>query len=278
MAARATIGIYQHLLRDELVRSEAALQQLASERTREITDRVRMEGQLRTESRAREEVLAIVSHDLRNPLGTIQLSASMLLTETTDARARKHLEMIHRATTRMEHLIDDLLDTASIHAGKLALSIRREPVDAVVAESRDLQEPLARDAQIELRLVCRAPDSEVMCDRDRVLQVLGNLFGNAFKFCRPGDTVTLTCERLGDHVQFSVTDTGPGIDPRLVPQLFEPYWSAPHGRRRSTGLGLYIVKGIVERHGGQIWIDTEPGAGTTVHFTLPIAPAVPAAP
>jgi PAS domain S-box-containing protein len=239
----------------------------------EITERKRIEEQLRTESRAREEVLAIVSHDLRNPLGTVQLSATMLLTElATDARARKHLEMIHRATTSMEHLIDDLLDTASIHAGKLALDMKRESVEAVVAEARDLQEPLALEAQVELRLACQVRDVDVICDRDRVLQVFGNLIGNAFKFCRPGNTVTLACERLGEHMRFSVADTGPGVDPRLVPQLFQPYWSTPQGRRRGTGLGLYIAKGIVERHGGRIWFETQPGDGTTVFFTLPIAP------
>jgi signal transduction histidine kinase len=202
----------------------------------------------------------------------IQLSATTLLTElATDARARKHLEMIQRATGRMEHLIADLLDTASIQAGRLALDVRPEPAEAMLTEARDLQEPLARERQIELQVDCVAPGIEVLCDRDRVLQVFGNLIGNALKFCRPGDTVSVRCERTGDAVRFTVADTGPGIDPDLLPHLFDPYWSAPTPGRRGTGLGLYIARGIIERHGGRIWVESRLGTGTTFCFTLPAA-------
>jgi PAS domain S-box-containing protein len=387
MAARATIGIYQHLLRDELVRSEAAQQDIAAERTRalaklesllqgspigiaffdrdlryvrinaalaaitgrpasehvgrsigemlpsiaprvepilrrvldtgepvvnlevsgppdlpshhdrsflatlfpvraptgaltgvggivvEITELRQVQDELRTAIRTRDEVLAVVSHDLRSPLGTVQLSATKLLTELdTDARARKHLEMIQRATIRMEHLIDDLLDTASIGAGRLALELARESVDSVLAETRDLQEPSALDKQIALHLASDARGIDVLCDRGRVLQVLENLICNAVKFCRPGDSILIACEAVGEHVRFSVVDTGPGVDPSLAPYVFEPYWSAPRQPQRGTGLGLYIAKGIVERHGGRIWVETRPGAGATFSFTLPIAP------
>ncbi|HEY0476500.1 MAG TPA: PAS domain-containing protein [Kofleriaceae bacterium] len=242
----------------------------------EITDRKRMEEELRTAIRARDEVLAIVSHDLRNPLGTIQLSATVMLTElATDPRARRHLEMMQRATARMEHLIADLLDTASIQAGKLALDARRESADSILAEIRDLQEPLARERQIELQVRCDHDGVEILCDRERVLQVFGNVIGNALKFCRPGDTVTLTCEPVAGDARFSVADTGPGIAPDLVPHLFEPYWSAPEQARRGTGLGLYIARGIIERHGGRIWVEPPHGPGATFCFTLPLAGAAP---
>jgi signal transduction histidine kinase len=102
-----------------------------------------------------------------------------------------------------------------------------------------------------------------------VLQVCGNLISNAIKFCRPGDTVTVTGEPTDDHVLLSVADTGPGVEPELVPHLFEPYWSAPEHAKHGTGLGLYIAKGIVEAHGGRIWVESQPGAGARFFFTLP---------
>lgn len=238
----------------------------------EITERKRMEDELRAAVRAREEILAIVSHDLRSPLSTVQLSVSTLRMENApDNRSRRLLDMIDRASQRMQTLIEDLLDIANIRAGRLVLELKRESVADVVKESLDLLQPTAEERGIELMRVCDVGHAEINCDRDRVLQVFGNLIGNAIKFCRSGDTITVTCQRERDDVRFCVADTGPGIRPELLPFLFEAYWSANEHTKSGTGLGLYICRGIVEGHGGRIWAESEPGQGARFFFTLPLA-------
>ncbi len=253
----------------------------------------RIEEELRRVVAARDEVLAIVSHDLRNPLSAVQLSARLLGELGLDERAHKHLEMIQRGIRSMSRLIDDLLDAVSIDSGKLALDLRPVPVAAMMTEARERNEPLARDRGVELRVTCEAQaeaqadarEVAIVGDRARVLQVFRNLIGNALTFCRAGDTMSIACQVASDAVEFSIADTGPGIDPGLVPHLFEPYWCAPPNIRRRIGLGLYIAKGIVERHGGRIRVerretggggsDARPGAGTVFSFTLPRVPKAP---
>lgn len=236
----------------------------------------RIENELRRVVAARDEVLAIVSHDLRNPLSAAQLSTRLLGELGLDERGRKHLEMIQRAIRSMSRLIDDLLDAVSIDGGKLALDLRPVPVAAVMTELRERNESIARDRGVELRVTGdargAAPDVAILCDRTRVLQVFGKLIANAVTFCRAGDAVSIGYQVADDAVEFSLADTGPGIDPGLVPHLFEAYWSAPPNIRRRIGLGLYIAKGIVERHGGRIRVDARPGAGTAIAFTIPRAP------
>jgi PAS domain S-box-containing protein len=238
----------------------------------EITDRKRIEEELRLAVRAREDILAIVSHDLRTPLGTIQLSATLMLGQLgADPRWRRHLEMIQRASQRMEALIDDLLDTANIRARRLQLEVRPEVADDLVREAFDVHRPLVQEKGIAFERCCDIGDSALRCDRNRILQVFGNLIGNAVKFCRPGDTITVTCLRTGNEMQVSVADTGPGIPPDVASKIFEPYWSATQHVKLGAGLGLYIAKGLIEGHGGRIWVESTPGHGATFSFTLPIA-------
>lgn len=232
----------------------------------------RIEEELRRVVAARDEVLSIVSHDLRNPLSAVQLSARLLRELGLDERAHKHLEMIQRAIRSMSRLIDDLLDAVSIDSGKLALDRRPVPVAELMTEVRERNETAARDRGVELRAPCGAQDAAIAGDRARVVQLFGNLIGNALTFCRAGDTMTVACQATGDAVEFTISDTGPGVDPGLVPHLFEPYWSAPPAIRRRIGLGLYIAKGIVERHGGRIRVDARNGTGSVFSFTLPRAP------
>jgi PAS domain S-box-containing protein len=241
----------------------------------EITQRKQIEQELRIAVRTREDVLAIVSHDLRSPLGTVQLSATLLGQLATDHRAKRHLELIHRCCTRMENLIDDLLDTTSIRTGRLQLSLRPERAESVLTETLDLHLPIAEERGIRLVGACDVDDAVIACDRDRILQVFSNLVGNAIKFCRPGDAITVSATRVGEDVVFSVTDTGPGIAPDVAPHLFEPYWSGPGHAKQGAGLGLYISRGIVEGHGGRLWVEDAPGSGARFLFTLPAAPRAP---
>jgi signal transduction histidine kinase len=236
----------------------------------EITQRKQMEEELRVAVRTRDDVLAVVSHDLRSPLGNVQLSATVLLGQlAADNWARRHLELIHRSCTRMEHLINDLLDTASIRAGRLHLNIQPESVDAILAEALDLHLPVAEERGIRLVRASSVAGIRIACDRHRVLQVFGNLIGNAIKFCRAGDTITIGAQSDGHRIVFSVLDTGPGIQSDAAPHLFQPYWSAPGHVKQGAGLGLYIARGIVEQHGGQIWLESGQDSGARFLFTLP---------
>lgn len=239
----------------------------------EITDRKRMEHELRMAVKMREDVLAVVSHDLRSPLQTVQLASSMLQAHhASDHRSRRYLEMIHRASLRMDTLIDDLLDTANIRAGRFVLEPQRERLDSVVSEAFDLQEPLAAEKGIVMIRESIVEGVHVSCDRDRILQVFGNLIGNAIKFCRSGDTISVGAVRAGDVVQLSVANTGPGIAPDVLPYLFDAYWSGTEHASQGSGLGLFICRGIVQGHGGRIWAESTPGAaGVRFLFTLPIA-------
>jgi signal transduction histidine kinase len=230
-----------------------------------------MEEELRIAVRSRERVLAAVSHDLRTPLHTVQTTSATLLSHlAADQRWRRHLEVIHRSCMRMEHLIADLLDMASIGAGRLSIETGPEPADDLLREVLELHQPLADEKKITLTL--RNVDGEVLvqCDRQRVLQVFDNLVGNALKVCRAGDRITLGGDRTEDAVRFWVEDTGPGIPTPLVAHLFDPYWSGPDARD-GVGLGLYIARGIVERHGGAIDVDSQVGRGTRFSFTIPVA-------
>lgn len=226
--------------------------------------------------RARQEILAVVSHDLRNPLGAIAMASAVLLNKQNaqdDPSSRKQLEIIQRAAGRMEHLVRDLLDFSSIRAGRLTVDKRPEDADALVVEILDAHEPLARQKGITVVRSCELHGEQLCCDRDRVMQLFGNLLSNAIKFCKHGDVVTIAGERVDGAARFSIADTGPGIPESELPRVFEPYWSAQRHGTGGTGLGLYIAKGIVDGHGGHLAVESRVGVGTTFSFTLPLLPA-----
>ena len=234
-------------------------------------DNARLYREAQQAVKLREDVLAVVSHDLRNPLGAIDLSATMLLQKQHDARARKQLDIIRRSASRMEHLITDLLDMASIQAGRLVLDKTPNDAGTLVAEVVDMHASLAAEKQLALTARTSLDGVMILCDRERIAQVFGNLLSNAIKFCRPGDRIELAGSSDGGRATFVVHDTGPGIAPDALTHIFEPYWSAKEHAKQGTGLGLYICKGIVEAHGGTIAVDSAPGAGATFTITLPRA-------
>jgi signal transduction histidine kinase len=222
--------------------------------------------------RLREDVLAIVSHDLRNPLGAIQIGASMLARRIPDADSRvlQVIERIRRSATRMDRLIDDLLALGSIERGALTLNVRPTQLGPVLLEILHNHTPQAATKAIEVRHELDLGDLEVPCDPDRLLQVLSNLLANAIKFSRAGDLITLRAFRRDDEIVVSVADTGPGIPDEQLTHAFQPYWSAGNVPPSSVGLGLYISREIIEAHGGRIGIETHPDEGSVVTFTLPM--------
>jgi signal transduction histidine kinase/DNA-binding response OmpR family regulator len=219
-------------------------------------------------TRTRDELLAIVAHDLRNPLSTVTMGSALLLEEATNPRQRNHAELVGRAAERMNRLIEDLLEAARVQNRKLRIEPRAQPPLPVVNEAVAMLRPLAESRSIEL--IARVGDNLplVSMDAARVLQVLSNLVGNALKFTPAGGRIEIVCEEVGDEVRFAVVDTGAGIPADQLPHIFGRFWQASDRDVRGIGLGLSIVRGIVETHGGRVWVESEPGQGTTFFFTL----------
>ncbi|HJQ10987.1 MAG TPA: HAMP domain-containing sensor histidine kinase [Gemmatimonadaceae bacterium] len=223
---------------------------------------------------AREEVLGVVAHDLRNPLNIIVSSADLLLQEQLDrAKKKQLLTVMLRAGKQMNRLIADLLDTVRLQAGKFTLDLEEVPVKTIFRQTEEAFRPLAANRSIQLVAVPPSDDVLVRADPFRVTQIIGNLLGNALKFTPEQGVVTLRASPNGHNVAFHVTDTGPGIPPGDVEHLFDNFWQARNDDHRGVGLGLPIAKGMVEAHGGMIWCETSPGQGSTFSFTLPRAEA-----
>jgi signal transduction histidine kinase len=242
----------------------------------DIAERVRAQRELQRSVRLRDEVLAIVSHDLRNPVHTVQLSAQFLLEvlgEDDDgvAPVRRQLGIIRRAAVQMDRLISDLLDAATIAGGHLSMAPRPHPASALLAAADEALRPIVEAKGIRFGCHDAADGAVLHADSDRILQVLSNLTGNAVRFTPEGGCITLEVRREDGHAVFSVADTGPGIPPDQVPHLFEQFWQADRAGRSGTGLGLTIAHGIVAAHGGRIWVESTPGEGATFHVALPHA-------
>lgn len=222
--------------------------------------------------RAREEVLAIVSHDLRNPLNAVMLGAGLLKmdSDVTDD-AREQIDTIDLSAKRMSRLIADLLDVTRLEGGK-QLPIERERVEprSLLDEAYELFKAQAAAGSVTLQHRADENSPPIYADRHRVMQVLSNLIGNALKFTPAGGVVSFSATPGNNDVVFTVSDTGPGIPRENLSDVFTTYWQAKRTERMGAGLGLPIAKGIVESHGGKIWIESEPGAGTKFHFTLPV--------
>ena len=225
--------------------------------------------------KSREWLLASVSHDLKNPLNMIGLSAAMLarLLPPDNEALRRQVASIETASARMNALVRDLLDLSSIEAGHF--SIEREPVEtsALVDEAVAATRAVAAGRSQTL-LTISAQGPWVVCDRRRIVQVLVNLIDNAIKFSPAQSEIKVTVEGDETSVRFSVSDVGPGIAPSDARQVFQPFWRARNASQPGTGIGLSIAKTIVDAHGGRIWV-TSPvvaGAGSSFSFSLPAAP------
>ncbi len=233
------------------------------------------EAQMAT--RAREEILAIVSHDLRNPLGVILMCVEMLghvKAFDEGSPSSKYVEKIRRSAQRMERLIKDLVDVASVDGGALTVEPQATALAPVLADVVDSVDAVASAKSIRLVTELAPALPEVMADPVRIQQVLSNLLGNALKFTPEGGriSVRVTCGLDGD-VQCAVTDTGPGLSPEEREHVFDRFWQASTTASLGSGLGLYIVRAIIDAHHGRVWVESTPGAGSTFAFAIPVAPA-----
>ena len=228
------------------------------------------ETALRDAVRARDEVLAVVSHDLRNPVGTIAAAAELLAdVPMPPERQSEHLEIIGRAAERINRMIQDLLDVAQIEAGRL--SVRTKAVDLVEVFEEVVSQMRWETDEERVHLTVRVPPGlpAVKADRDRIVQVMSNLIGNGLKFTPAGGQVTVAAEPVPSGVSVTVSDTGPGIEPELERHLFDRFWKGHASGTRGAGLGLAIVEGILRAHGTRIEVETEVGRGSSFSFTLP---------
>jgi PAS domain S-box-containing protein len=239
-------------------------------------DNARLYERAQQAIRAREDVLSFVSHDLRNPLMGIQLTTETMLRGVPGEERRKgwkQLERIRRGAQQMRHMIDDLLDMASLDAGHLTIQVGVHDARRLFDDASAMLAPLAVEKGVALQFDVPADGVLVRCDRDRVIQVLSNIVGNGIKFTPAEGSVTVTARVTGSQALFVVADTGPGISPTVRPHIFERFWKGEDLTRRGRGLGLYIAKGLVEAQGGAIWVDSPRRGGSTFSFTLPLASA-----
>lgn len=242
-------------------------------------ENARLYQQARSAVRERDEMLAIVSHDLRNPVNAIVMLTGAVLKREHDEitppeepanMARDEVEAVRAAARQADGLIQDLQDVSRISAGRLRVERRRVSAADLLKECADMFEPVMVDAA--LRFVRRFDDDlpMMLADRHRLQQVLSNLLGNAVRFTPHGGEIVLAATRQEDMLRISVKDSGPGVAADDVPRLFERYFQAPRLLRAGSGLGLYIAKGIVEAHGGEIGVDSEVGKGAEFWFTIPV--------
>jgi len=224
-------------------------------------------------NRARDDMLAVVAHDLRNPLNTIGMAAEALLEQMQSgaAPAPRYLELVRRSVARMDGMIGDLLEVNRLETDRLVLDPVVLSVRAIIDESVEAMRPIADSAGIALSGE-RPIDAAVHADPARVHQILSNLVGNAIKFTSRGGRVTVAAQGDGTGaVIFSVSDTGRGIPADQIPHVFGRFWQHDRRDSRGIGLGLAIAKGLAEAHGGRIWVESVSGQGSRFYFTLPLA-------
>jgi PAS domain S-box-containing protein len=235
-------------------------------------DNSRLFDAVRGSLRAQEEMVGVVSHDLRNPVAAIKMLSRALLDSHVRGSidTRQNLALIAEAADQMDTLIRDLLDVNSLDAGKLRIATEPIEPSALLTEALRTLQPLVSEKKIALDVQIEVGLPRVLADAERIQQVLSNLVGNAIKFTPKGGKIVIAA-RSDDHsVTVSVADSGSGIREEHLPKVFDRYWQSTRTNRQGAGLGLAIAKGIVEGHGGRIWIDSRAGEGTIAQFTLPV--------
>jgi PAS domain S-box-containing protein len=235
-------------------------------------DNARLYREAKEAVRGREDILSFVAHDLRSFLFGSRLGIDTLLRSVREVERRrgwKELDRIQRLNLQMARMIEDLLDVSSLDSGRLSLRLSELPATDLLSQASEALSPTVSASGIAFSVDAAGATEKVRCDPGRVMQIFGNIVGNAVKFTPQGGSITISASSAADHVQFGVHDTGPGIDPELVDHLFERYWQAEEGAHKGRGLGLYIAKQLVDAQGGRIWVESRLGAGTTLFFTLP---------
>lgn len=227
----------------------------------------------------RDDFLGMVSHDLRNELAAISLSAARILTRTIGGPGTEisaSAITIERVAGRMGRLIGDLLDLVSMEAGTFTIVVAEHDARSPVADAIDSYMPIAAVKRISVECNTRTGSIRAQFDHQRIVQVLSNLLSNAIRFSPEGGTITVSTETSGEEVCFSVSDAGPGIPAERRQSVFDRFSRGDRRDRGGFGLGLYIAKRIVEAHHGRIWVESELGRGSTFRFMIPLPAGRPA--
>ena len=238
-------------------------------------DNARLHDLVHTGIRARDDMIGIVSHDLRNPVNAVKMLTGVMLDrsngEPLSPEVGNYASVIRQAAEQMDELIQDLLDVTRVEAGRLAVSPKRENTEELLSDTLRMLSPVASDKGLSLKL--SAPDDmpDVMADRERFRQAISNLVGNAVKFSPAGSEILVRVAVLDRELVFSVGDKGIGMTPEQLSHAFDRFWQSSRTDRQGAGLGLAITKGIIDAHGGRIWAESSPAKGSTFYFTLPIA-------
>jgi PAS domain S-box-containing protein len=240
-------------------------------------DNARLYDLVNTGIRARDDMIGIVSHDLRNPVNAVKMITGVMLDrqgqEPLSAELGNYASVIRQAAEQMDELIQDLLDVTRVESGRLAVKVSSQNTEEMLSDILRTLAPVAGDKSIKLRL--EAPDDlpEVLADRDRFSQAISNLVGNAIKFSPAGTAILVKVAILDKEILFSVSDKGLGMTSEQLAHAFDRFWQSSRTDRQGAGLGLAITKGIIDAHGGRIWAESSPGAGSTFYFTLPVSSA-----
>ena len=228
-------------------------------------------------SQAREDVLGVVAHDLRNPLNLVSMTSQLLMEpDLAPERRQSAYAISSRAVQRMNRLIGDLLDVVRMEAGHLSLNLAPFAVSEVLEETMEAFQQRAAEQGIAL-VLSMGENATIQADEERIVQLLDNLVGNALKFTPSGGRVTVDSRVEAGEECITVSDTGPGIPQEQLARLFDRFWQARGNDRRGLGLGLPIAKGIAEAHGGRLWVESTVGSGTAFHFAMPISVQLPSA-
>lgn len=232
----------------------------------DITQRKQLEN-------VKDELVSMVSHELRTPLSSLRGFAELMLTRDYDeGKRREFLSIIHKESKRLADLINNFLDLQRIQSGKQVYNFEALDLEALLREAASLFQPASPQHRLELALA--APLPAARGDRDRVRQVLANLVANAIKYSPEGGEVGLGAGQEGGELRIWVSDQGIGIPAEILPRLFTKFYRVDNAVNRGiagTGLGLALVRQIVENHAGRVWAESTPGQGSTFYFTLPLA-------
>lgn len=260
------------VLKSNIKRLPLAMLRIQRERAAEAEIKKKEDEKARAVT-AREEMLAIVSHDLRNPLAAIQLNAeliqSMLDRNEPAVEIQAKSKAILRSAIRMKSLIADILDQVRLEAGTFELNLQYRNVKEFLNEFVEIFTPIAFEKDIQLQLSVMNVEAECLLDFERVYQILSNLVGNALKFTNNGGHVTLFCSLEAGRIHFSVHDTGKGIAKENLNHIFDRFWQHKNTVQHGVGLGLYVVKSLVEKHQGVMSVESELGKGSRFQFSLP---------
>lgn len=267
MAAYREKGAYDNndlFLAEELARRAAV-----------ALDNARLYDLVNSGIQARDDMIGIVSHDLRNPVNAVKMLTGVMLDrqgeEPLTTEIGNYASVIRQAAEQMDELIQDLLDVTRLEAGRLTVNVKSENTEEMLGDALRTLAPVAAEKKLTLRL--KAPDDlpQVLADAERFGQAISNLVGNAVKFSQPGGEIIVRVVVLDLELLFSVSDKGQGMTAEQLSHSFDRFWQSSRTDRQGAGLGLAITKGIIEAHGGRIWAESTAGVGSTFYFTLPVA-------